>query len=663
MRSILGASAGLACSVLALATASVFFPIEGSGTAKTGTSTVSDVSLTAETVEVAMDANSENVETTIDPEPVTQSTPETIEPETAEFNVADLTVEQLATLRSDALEQISQVEQTKYELFLEGFAAMKSVALRPEADLQFAESERPVASQLRESCAQGDADACAGLSGHYMFGQGVLQDQPLGAAIAFLACEEGADEGCIHFHNWENISQYDYEGPYPHVGHFAQRCAEGNGEFCYLLGFLTKYGLHSVVEDESAAQSLFAQSCELAYPMGCAAVGESEKFNELVLALCGQDDAEACYSVGRLHERGQFEGISELNALSYYRLSCDLEPGYACTKAARILTDGESISEDLLGAFNLLERACIANHSQSCVDAAGYLVAGTVVPQDLDGAQAYLETACIGSRSYEHCAELRELAPDHPLVREVSHETIKAEVASLNAAEGPLAAALSDNLDMFHPSYYGQVQRVRTECAADDARSCIYLAHYLYGEYSGGGSHGLLYDAVNRPAARAVLERACDLGNAQGCYEWADSYMYIGEETDLDSAFPIFERACDMDHAAACHSFATFYEDGTVVEEDFVQAGELYSKSCALGADYGCHRLGSLWDIEDEALFLRNMLESCVNGQGNNCERLAQNFEGGHYGLSENAEVTTALLQLGCELQNERSCAAISDTN
>jgi len=202
-----------------------------------------------------------------------------------------------------------------------------------------------------------------------------------------------------------------------------------------------------------------------------------------------------------------------------------------------------------------------------------------------------------------------------------------------------------------------RVRRARRDCSAGQADGCILLGHYYYWEYASGSSWGLLYNAPDREFARALYLQACELGDMEGCWIYADSHTGIGDETDYDTALIYFTRACDAGHGRSCQSAGYLHE---LDKDDEATAGLLYVKGCDLGDLYACESLGGINDIENEALVADYQLRACLNADGLSCEFLAGDYRAGRNGLPKNIDIAKQLLGYGCEDGDEDSCAFLA---
>ena len=142
------------------------------------------------------------------------------------------------------------------------------------------------------------------------------------------------------------------------------------------------------------------------------------------------------------------------------------------------------------------------------------------------------------------------------------------------------------------------------EAAADPnkARSFFEKACTL-GEYDGCTEAGVLFEegagSVDFKRAAALFGRACDHDDPTAC-------TYLGEilregrgaPRDLPRAKKLLTEACDDVEAPACEALGEMNERGEGTPKDAAKAIELFKKGCESGSDEACdamHRLVPDW--------------------------------------------------------------------
>lgn len=191
-----------------------------------------------------------------------------------------------------------------------------------------------------------------------------------------------------------------------------------------------------------------------------------------------------------------------------------------------------------------------------------------------------------------------------------------------------------------------------TRCAAGDGRACTSLGQrYL------GGSR-----IIPEPArAAALLDRACQLGDALGCLSFA-RLLATGEGTARDedraramrdAARDELEGACDDGDPWACHDLASALRRGTTVpsEPDRARAlagaaTERASRRCDEGDGRACYLLGRLHEgaldtQRDDDAALAAYERGCDSGDVNACARAVRDRD-------------------ACELGSPLSCSRVA---
>ena len=62
-----------------------------------------------------------------------------------------------------------------------------------------------------------------------------------------------------------------------------------------------------------------------------------------------------------------------------------------------------------------------------------------------------------------------------------------------------------------------------------------------------------------------------------------------GVKQDYKKAIELFKKACDLGDATGCYNLGVFYAKGQGVKQDYKKAAELFKKACDSGNVIGCH--------------------------------------------------------------------------
>ncbi len=188
-------------------------------------------------------------------------------------------------------------------------------------------------------------------------------------------------------------------------------------------------------------------------------------------------------------------------------------------------------------------------------------------------------------------------------------------------------------------------------CGDGDGAACVALAH----------AHN------NAPD---LLRLACDLGDTDGCFEFA---LSLGERDDK-AAVAAYQQACDGAQPLACTNLGFMYQNGRGVAADLDAARRLYERgcrgsSCRAPNNLGCINLGRFYrDGTGVAVDQRHALSLFRDV----CDRSPLNDEDAQNiaracslagtvlylgkGLSRDMPAALALLEKGCDAADPFGC-------
>jgi beta-lactamase hcpA (cysteine-rich 28 kDaprotein) len=97
------------------------------------------------------------------------------------------------------------------------------------------------------------------------------------------------------------------------------------------------------------------------------------------------------------------------------------------------------------------------------------------------------------------------------------------------------------------------------------------------------------YEKGDYQKAGQLYQKACDGGNADGCYNLGLLYVSgRGVKQDYQKAVKLFKKDCDSGNAEGCYNLGVSYNNGKGVKQDFYTAKQYYGKACDLGLQLGC---------------------------------------------------------------------------
>lgn len=144
------------------------------------------------------------------------------------------------------------------------------------------------------------------------------------------------------------------------------------------------------------------------------------------------------------------------------------------------------------------------------------------------------------------------------------------------------------------------------------------------------GTDGVKQDM---PVARALLERACDLGGGRvaPCTDLAEMVNSgFGGPREEPRARAILDRACQAREASACAFLGLIFTEGLGAPyrpEYFRVGARLFKRACELGRAGACWHYGSLLRgghgvARDPALATRFFRRACQLGDRSGCDEL-----------------------------------------
>lgn len=169
-------------------------------------------------------------------------------------------------------------------------------------------------------------------------------------------------------------------------------------------------------------------------------------------------------------------------------------------------------------------------------------------------------------------------------------------------------------------------QQLQVECETGISRACRLLGRiYLK------GMEGLTHDEAH---AAFQFGKACDGGDALGCFEYGLALIDKNVQEDDFRAAALFRKACDAEIAISCTALGSMYDEGRGVPQDQTKAVTLYQKACEGGAPTGCNSLGSMYgegrvvprDLTKSVDLFR---KACEGGYAMGCSNLGLGYAQG----------------------------------
>ncbi len=203
--------------------------------------------------------------------------------------------------------------------------------------------------------------------------------------------------------------------------------------------------------------------------------------------------------------------------------------------------------------------------------------------------------------------------------------------------------------------YDEAAQLLDRACVLGNAEGCANLA-MMY------AAPGTGRQAPDR--ALGLYTRSCELGLASGCMAGGG---LVAEGTlvaaDPARAATLFEQACTRRDAPGCYTAGMVHSQGRGVARSTELAGQRFDQACALGHAMGCFNAGILLYRErggrpgDNEKAAQYFGRACDGAEAAGCLRLGIASLRG-FGTSANAQVAKDLFDRACRQGDADGCAA-----
>jgi TPR repeat protein len=273
-----------------------------------------------------------------------------------------------------------------------------------------------------------------------------------------------------------------------------------------------------------------------------------EEYVEYYKKACGLRDADACYELGLLYDRGDKDvSVDKENALTYYGLACELDNATACNNLAYLYNTGEGGVEKHNGyAFRYYKKSCDLGDMIGCYNLGSMYYHGEGTKPSKYRAKKLFEKVCD-----------------------------KGVGAGCNDLAYMYAHGIHVRKDIFEA-----ISLYNDGCDYGEASACNNLAN-MYAN----GSLGVAKDPVK---AEQYYSKACDLDDIVSCNKLA-SIKQITTKVDFEKA----KKACKHNGATGCYKLGELYTtDNNIVKKDEDKALRLLTKACDLGQSQACKRIG-----------------------------------------------------------------------
>ncbi len=455
--------------------------------------------------------------------------------------------------------------------------------------LGMAKQELPRGFKLAERACQLDPKYCGTLAEFHRLGFGTAEDQAAATRNYKAACDNGGLGWC------EN---------------FAARAIAGTG----------------MAKDLDAGVAAYERGCNGGFPADCGVgarhlLNRKEHARALKLATrgCDDDDGDACFRLGWIHQHGAGVEASADRAFPLFEKACAQGSPIGCDAVADAHRDGAGTAKDLAKARAMYQKACEGTekllYAPSCAAWARMAYFGEGGAKDLKTAAAAFTRACeyetedscryVAMVNTEAGGATADIRPALEKTCKDGFEEACLSVANLDAA----SEAESDRRAAYAAFEAGCGRRSSEACRrqADllaEGRGVskdLTRAETLYrGGCDAGDTFACIGLATTLAAAdkkeesHRIYKQACEAGSAEGCNAVGyQLYTATGVRWDITGAVTYFTRACDQGSLSGCANVGELYRYGSGTKQDHARAFAMYDKACRPPViATGCHGAG-----------------------------------------------------------------------
>lgn len=384
-------------------------------------------------------------------------------------------------------------------------------------------------------------------------------------------------------------------------------CRAGERSACARLAELLARGDQLEV---ARARQLYRRACDAGYAKACVAASEMMYdglggpvdqlgAEDLVHNGCAVGYAPACTRAGEYFGQARPERDARAGRARHYFLQgCEGGDLMACGALGRILATYSS-SSYRSRARELLEQACEGPDARACFELASLELENAGV-QSMDASMATENTA-------------------DPRIAEWFGRACDADVAPACHALGRWREHAGQNTD-----WYAAQRHYLRGCELGSDPACTRLADFRVrgvGDYASLDAEdneleamGLLTAACERDYLPACVEQgkllltrrsspemariragqlfatACDAGDEEGCFQWAES-LSEGSESEAEQARDLYAKLCGQGRADACYRDASMLRQGRGGVRNPTRAASVLAKACKLGSQPACSEI------------------------------------------------------------------------
>jgi hypothetical protein len=169
-----------------------------------------------------------------------------------------------------------------------------------------------------------------------------------------------------------------------------------------------------------------------------------------------------------------------------------------------------------------------------------------------------------------------------------------------------------------------------------------------------------------RPRTRtSVFQRACELGDAEGCFSMGTllaQHQEVGQNRAW--ALEFIKKGCDRGSPDACLRLAHALEEGGLgLQANPVRAAGLYEQVCQQEVPDACVALARVYaqpggPLESQERAATLYQRACGWRHAEACHEIAERYELGN-GVPQDSQRSLSLHRVACDLGSQASCASL----
>lgn len=337
---------------------------------------------------------------------------------------------------------------------------------------------------------------------------------------------------------------------------YTKACEGGSAVACFRLA--------TFETDPSQARELYAAACKRGAPEACAQYGYllmsdgSREAIEILEGACDQQSGAACTHLAYLYASGKIVAKDDLRSLQFYTRGCSAGDARGCYNQGLMRDQGRGLAMSETSAAPAYEQACNDGVSAACTNLGFLYERGRGVMKDVVRAAGFYRRGCEGSpcdaADIRGCVNLGDAYRD-----------------GLGVEKNPTLAA-----EIFRKACAAEPDPQNVDREEARVHACVLLGAL---EISGLG----VAENVESGLARSL--DGCNRGDSYGCFNVAAMRAY---REDFAGAATFYRKACDGGDAEGCYELGVLYDEAKGVPFDHELRTALFARACKGGFEKAC---------------------------------------------------------------------------